>query len=225
MEYYKAYDNRYKIYHDAKGIAWAGDLPSKELKDILTKYHADKDSSILEIGCGEGQNALYLLGEGFNVKASDVSHEAVEWCKKQTDKYKDNFFELDILNNNLTEKFDFILSISTLHMLVSDSHRKGFFDFISSHLNENGIAIITSMGDGINEKNDTDITKSFDLIVRDNGTGAMLLPQTSCRIVNWENLKKEISNSNLAIVESYISKTISGFISSMIAIIKNKNQN
>lgn len=222
MEYYKAYDNRYRIYHQQKGNAWAGDLPSKELKDVLIKYNANKNSAILEIGCGEGQNALYLLKEGFNVEASDVSPEAINWCKQKANnkKFENNFFVLDILDNNLTKKYDFILSISTLHMLVSDAHRKSFFDFIASHLNKNGVAIITSMGDGCFEKNDTDITKSFDLVERDNGTGKVLVPQTSCRIVNWEKLKSEIENSELAIIENYISKTISGFDNSMVAIIE-----
>ena len=220
MEYYKAYDERYKMFHSAKGEAWAGDLPSTELKEILLKHGATKKSSILEIGCGEGQNAIYLLDQGFNVKASDVSAEAVNWCKNANKKYENNFFVLDILNNNLTEKFDFILCVSTLHMLVLDEHRKAFFDFIKSHLTDNGIAIITTMGDGIEERNNTDITKSFDLIKRNNGSGEMLLPQTSCRMVNWDTLLKEIANSNLKTIDNYVSTTISGFISSMIAIIK-----
>ena len=222
MKYYEAYDERYKIYHKEKGNAWAGDLPSKELKDILLKYGATTNSSVLEIGCGEGQNALYLLDQGFNVKASDVSPEAVKWCKTncKNKSWEKNFFVLDILNNNLTEKFDYIMSISTLHMLVLDEHRKAFFDFVATHLNKNGVAIITSMGDGIKEQNNTDVTKAFTMVTRNNGAGEVVVPQTSCRIVSWENLIKEITNSNLVIQDKYISTTISGFNSSMVVIIK-----
>ncbi len=222
MKYYEAYDDRYKIYHKEKGNAWAGDLPSKELKDILIKHGATENSSILEIGCGEGQNALFLLKEGFNLKASDVSSEAIKWCKEncENENLKNNFFVLDIVNNNFNEKFDFILSVSTLHMLVLDDDRKAFFDFIYSHLNDHGIAIITSMGDGINEQNNSDIAKAFDMVKRNNGAGEVLVPQTSCRKVNWENLIKEITNAHLTVVDNYISSTISGFNSSMIAIIK-----
>ena len=59
-------------------------------------------------------------------------------------------------DNNNCEKYDYIYSISTVHMLVPDEDRKAFFDFIYSHLNDNGFAIITSMGDGLTERNNSD---------------------------------------------------------------------
>ena len=223
MEYYKAYDERYKIYHSNKGQSWAGEQPSVELADILKKYKATKESQILEVGCGEGQNARFLLKQGFNLRASDVSNEAISWCKQNIEKnVRNNFFVLDILNNNFTERFDFIISISTLHMLVLNKDRKKFFDFLYSHLQDDGIAIITSMGDGDYQQNKSDITKAFELVERDNGSGKMLLPQTSCRIVDWKQLTHEIESANLKIIDKYISTTISGFNSSMVAIIKKK---
>lgn len=225
-EYYKAYENRYKIYHRQTGLPWAGNDASIVLKDILLKYGANPKSKILEIGCGEGQNALYLQQNGFDIYATDVSNEAIKWCKncaKKKGLSQDKFFVLDILNNNLTEKFDFILAISTVHMLVLKNDRKGFFDFIFNHLNDNGVAIVTSMGDGIQTKNDTDISKAFDLVKRANAVGEFLLPTTSCKIVDWDTLIQEINNSNLKIKEKYISYSISGFNNSMVVICERKN--
>ena len=226
-EYYKAYEDRYKIYHEKTGDAWAGERPTFELKDLLDEFGATEKSQILEIGCGEGQNALFLQENGFDVFASDVSQEAVNWCKdkaKTRNLSPEKFFVLDILDNNLQDKFDFIISVSTLHMLVLDSDRKAFFDFVYSHLNEDGFAIITSMGDGKNEKNDSDISKAFDLIIRNNGSGDYLLPTTSCRIVNWKTLFKEIENSSLALEKHYLSTTISGFNSSLVVVLKKANK-
>ena len=61
-EYYKAYDDRYKTYHTNEGVAWAGNRPSYILKDMFEKHIKDKpNAEILEIGCGEGQNAIYLM--------------------------------------------------------------------------------------------------------------------------------------------------------------------
>lgn len=220
-EYYKAYDDRYKIYHNQTGLAWAGNAPTVALKDILEKYGANPQSKILEIGCGEGQNALFLQENGFDIYATDVSKEAIKWCKKQAKNknlLSNKFFVLDILNNKFEEKFDFILAISTIHMLVLKNDRKGFFDFIFNHLNDNGVAIITSMGDGIQTKNDTDITKAFDLVKRVNAVGEFLLPTTSCEIVDWDTLIQEINNSKLKIKEKYISHSISGFNNSMVVV-------
>lgn len=220
-KYYKAYDDRYKIYHKQTGLAWAGSEATVELKDILKKYGANAQSKILEIGCGEGQNALFLQENGFDICATDVSKEAIKWCKKHAEARKllpDKFFVLDVLDNKFEEKFDFILAISTIHMLVLDDDRRAFFDFIFNHLHEGGIAIVTSMGDGDQTKDDCDVKKAYNLVKRINDRGEFLLPTTSCKIVNWETLTNEIKNSKLNIKEKYISHSISGFNNSMVFI-------
>ena len=226
-QYYKAYDERYKTIHKQTGLDWAGEEPSYILKDILEKYSATKDSRILEIGCGEGQNSIYLQKENFKVLASDVSNEAITWCKKKAKENKlneNNFFVLDILENNHKEKYDFIYSVSTLHMLVLDNDRKAFFDFLYDHLTDNGIAIITSMGDGNFERNNSDITKAFDLSEREFNNQKIEIASTTCRIVNWNTISKEATNSHLKILEKYTTEEISGFNISMIFILKKDNR-
>lgn len=224
--YYKAYDERYKTVHSQTGLAWAGDKPTTLLKDVFIKYNLDKDSKILEIGCGEGQNAIYLQQNGFNVLASDVSQEAINWCKQKASEQnlpQQNYFVLDILDNDLEDKFDFIYSVSTLHMLVLDEHRKQFFDFIHSHLNDNGKALITVMGDGEFERNTSDITKAFDLEKRDFANGQTIeVAGTTCRIVNWDTLTQEVNNSNLKVIESFVSEQISGFNQSMVIVVSKR---
>ena len=224
-KYYEAYEDRYKTVHNEKGLAWAGETPSYILKDWFNKYNITDKSNILEIGCGEGQNALYLQKENFNVIASDVSAEAINWCKQNAIKEnidENKYFVLDIIDNNLQDKFDCIYSISTLHMLVLDEDRKGFWNFIYNHLNDNGIAIVTSMGDGEFERSNCDITKAFDLDEREFNNEKIKVATTTCRIVNWENILNEIENSNLEIVDKFTSEEISGFNISMITILKRK---
>lgn len=175
------------------------------------------------MGCGEGQNAIFLMQKGYNIEATDVSKEAIDWCKKMAlKKHLDpnKFFVLDALNNKLTKKYDLIYSISTLHMLVLDEDRKKFLDNIYSHLAKDGFAIITVMGDGKKEKNNSDITKSFDVVKRVVNGKTVSVAQTSCRIVNWETFSREIFNSKLMIIEQQISKEISGFNSSMVVVVK-----
>ena len=219
-KYYKAYDERYKTIHTTLNKEWAGSTPSYILKDLLTLIGATTTSSILEIGCGEGQNAMYLLSEGFNVLASDVSSSAISWCKSKTDR-KDNFFVLDILDNEHTTCYDFIYSISTLHMLVPDSDREQFFKFIYSHLNSGGKAIVTVMGDGEFEKTDCDITKAFELSERTTEEGEkVMVASTTCKIVSWGTLFKEIAASNLKVTHHFITEEISGFNKSMVVIVQ-----
>ena len=224
MKYYKAYEKRYKTYHIQEGRAWAGDRPSYILSGLFEKYIKDKNiANVLEVGCGEGQNAMFLMQKGYNVEATDVSKEAIRWCKKiALEKHLDvkKFFVLDALSNNFRKKYDLIYSISTLHMLVLDGDRKKFLDFVYNHLTEDGLSIITVMGDGIDEKNNSDITKSFNIVERIANGKTVRVAQTSCRIVNWETFSREILNSKLMIIEHQISKEISGFNSSMVVVVK-----
>ena len=225
QKYYKAYEQRYKTVHSQTGMAWAGETPSKVLEEILKKYSINTNSAILEIGCGEGQNALFLQKQGYNIKASDVSNEAIKWCKQNAIKNnipETNYFVLDVLDNNFQDSFDCIITVSTLHMLVLEEDRKGFLDFIYNHLNKNGIAIITVMGDGQKERNDCDITKAFDLSEREFNNQKINVTSTSCKIVNWQTLFKEFNNSNLKVIENYISEEISGFNVSMVSIVSKK---
>ena len=227
-KYYEAYEERYKKIHLEENTSWMDEKPSEIILELLLKYGANRSSKILEIGCGEGQNAIYLLTNGLNVVATDVSPEAISWCKKQCKQNKisdSKFFVLDALDNDLDEKFDYIYSVSTLHMLVKNEDRNRFLEFVSTHLNANGKAIITIMGDGINEKNNSDITKSFDLIERDFKGKTVSVASTSCRIVNWTTFLKELSTAHLTIIDKFNTDRIMGFNNSMVVVCSKENEN
>jgi cyclopropane fatty-acyl-phospholipid synthase-like methyltransferase len=221
-KYYDAYDERYKTVHNETGSAWAGETPTHLLKDWLKKYGANKNSSILELGCGEGQNALYLQQNGFDVYASDVAPEAIKWCKQKALEYNqdaDKYFVLDAVAGKHDKSYDFIYTVSTLHMLVVDSDRKAFLDFVYNHLNKGGKAIITSMGDGEMEKHDSDISRAFDLAQRDFEGTTISVATTTCKIVNWADLLKELENSSLNVLEAFVTDKVSGFNSSMVVVV------
>lgn len=219
-EYYKAYEDRYKKVHKETGLAWAGERPSPILKKLLKKHHANKDSSILEIGCGEGQNAIYLMSNGFNFEASDVSKEAIKWCKKQAKEMKldgKKFFVLDALDNNLKKKYDFIYSVAVLHMLVGDEERNKFLTFVRDHLNEKGKAFIIVMGNGIVTRN-TGTEEAFELAEKAFGDSTIQVAATSCRIVTWEEYLAELDRAGLNVIDHYIDDTVSGFEQSKVMV-------
>ena len=79
MKYYKAYDKRYKKVHE-NHLSWASNNNSKIVEEVMIKYNILSKSKILEIGCGEGRDARYLLRKGYNIYATDVSEEAIKYC-------------------------------------------------------------------------------------------------------------------------------------------------
>lgn len=154
----------------------------------------------------------------YNIKAFDVSPEAINWCKNKAKKLNlntNNFFVMDALVNDYNEKFDFIYSVAVLHMLVEEDDRINFLKFIHNHLKDNGKAFIIVMGDGIEERK-TDINIAFELGNRPFCNKMVEVANTSCRMVNWEKLLKELKTANFKIINKYIDKTVSGFNSSMV---------
>lgn len=182
-DYYKAYDKRYRQTYENNSL-WEISERTKEVIDTLKKYKIKKNSNILELGCGEGRDAIYLLDNGYNVLGVDYSFAVIDKCNELTNyKYVNNFKQLDLIENSLNEKFDFIYSVAVIHMFVLDEHRNKFYNFIYDHLKDNGIALIISMGDGTLEIN-SDLEKAFDDTkrVNINTNKEIMVAGTSCRV-------------------------------------------
>lgn len=218
--YYKAYDERYKKVHE-KNMSWTVDENSKIVEKTIDKYNISKDSIILEIGCGEGRDAKYLLNKGYNISATDVSKEAIRYCKEQDKGHSSNYDVLDVLDNSNNKIYDFIYSIACIHMLVLDEDRIKYYDFIYNHLKKDGLALILSMGDGKKERK-SNISDAYNEVKRVNGKTKeeILLPATSCRIVNMDNFIKEATSRKLKVLESGITSIIPEFNEIMYIVVK-----
>ena len=224
-DYYKAYEERYKKVHK-QGNLWEYDTNSPIVIDFLKDNKVNKENKILDLGCGEGRDAIYLLNKGYNVLAIDYSKSAIDKCNELTNnKYKDSFKAFDIFKDKLASNFDYIYSISVLHMFVLDEHRNNYLNFIYNHLNKNGKALITVLGDGIIEKQ-TDINDAFELTERiiQKTNKKIYVAKTSCRIVNWHTLENEIKRNRLKIEKKWISNNIPGFNNSMCVIVSKEKE-
>ena len=51
--------------------------------------YIDMEDSILELGCGEGRDAIHLLCQGYRVLATDISPEAIAYCRRLAPAYGD----------------------------------------------------------------------------------------------------------------------------------------
>lgn len=220
-EYYKAYEERYKTAHQ-KGVSWSSDKQSPIVMEIIRKYGITPNHQLLEIGCGEGRDSRTVLNGGYSLMATDISEEAVNYCKKEMPEYEKNFSVLDCLSDDLDEVFDFIYGIAVVHMLVLDKDRDGFYQFIYQHLKEDGIALICTMGDGEVEMQ-SDIQRAFELQEREHESGKMLVAGTSCRMVSFKTLEEELKRNNLDIVESGITSALPDFDSLMYVVVKRGN--
>ena len=219
-KYYYAYDKRYRQVHDMN-LQWSSDEPTPILQAMISRYGIQKTDSILEIGCGEGRDALWLLKQGYHVLGTDISEEAIAYCQKKNPGFFHSFAQLDVCKDKIPQTFDLIYSVVVIHMLVKQEDRNQFLSFIRDHLNENGYGLILTMGDGKTEMSG-DITKAFDNVKRTHQmTGQeVTIAATSCRMVGFESFEKEISHNGLHVVEKGITSIKQHFPEIMYAVVK-----
>lgn len=219
-KYYQAYDERYKTVHE-KGLSWSSDSCTPIVMETIHKYNITPNDQLLEIGCGEGRDSKTVLENGYNLMATDISNEAIEYCKRVMPNYKNCFTVLDCLSNELNQTFDFIYGIAVIHMLVLDQDRDGFYQFIYNHLNDTGIALICTMGNG-NIEMQSDINKAFELQEREHETGKMMVAGTSCRMVSFKTFEEELERNQFEIIEKGITSSLPDFNSLMYAVVRRK---
>lgn len=218
-KYYEAYDERYRQVHE-RGLQWFDDDPSPIVAEVMEHYGIGKSASILEIGCGEGRDAVALLSRGFAVRATDISQNAIEYCRSRFAQYAQSFSRLDCLSESLEERFDFIYAVAVVHMLTEDSDREKFYSFVRTHLAANGIALICTMGDGEYERR-TDPATAFDnqQRVHEQTGESVCIASTSCRMISFAFFEEELRRSRLRVLQKGINTTTPGFTHMMYAVV------
>lgn len=221
--YYEAYDDRYRQVH-GENLRWFDEAPSGIVMETMDKYGISNGATLLEIGCGEGRDASFLLKQGFDLLATDVSPAAIDFCRTADPEYAAKYQVLDCVGGSFEGKFDFIYAIAVVHMLVEDGDRANFYCFIRDHLKPDGIALICSMGDGVMERR-SDTASAFDLQERvHEPTGRKLrIASTSYRAVSFESFEEEIRQNRLSILEQGITDIRPDYWNMMYAIVKKQS--
>lgn len=219
-KYYHAYDDRYRQVH-GQNLEWFYDNPTPVVMETIRNFNISKQEKILEIGCGEGRDALHLLSQSYDLLATDVSEAAIEYCRNKIPAHSDRFQILDCITGELDATFDFVYAVAVLHMLVPDEDRNGFYAFIRNHLKDNGIALICTMGDGSVERQ-SNISTAFDLQDRTHQqTGKTVkIAGTSCRMISFQTFETELDRNGLAIIKLGVCTDEPNFTQLMYAVVK-----
>ena len=104
----------------------------------------DKSWSVLDVGCGDGKNALYLASLGYdNVDAFDLSESGIAKLNRiaAAGNIQVNSWAQDLTRFEFTKQYNLILSFGTLH-LVSKEDWKNFIRAAKQHTAAGGIHII-----------------------------------------------------------------------------------
>ena len=115
--------------------------PYQELQDYFNKQ--PKKGTLLDLGSGQGRDALFLASKGYKVTAMDNSKVGVsQMLNKATEKkIKIKGIVADVLEAQIEEKFDIILFDMLLHTF--EKHQQvGILKKFSGNLEANGVFCI-----------------------------------------------------------------------------------
>lgn len=112
-------DNKKTIYSEAYNtddFYW-GLQPNDLCFDLLKLCPPDSHKRLLEIGCGEGKDALFFARNGYDVTAFDIAQSGIDKLLKMADRYhvSVNAFRADMMEYRLDNKYDIIYSSRSLH--------------------------------------------------------------------------------------------------------------
>lgn len=150
------------------------DKPLSPEKSLVKNIEFFKKGSVLDIACGDGRNALFLIENGFNVTGVDFSIEALTRLEifAKRNNYCVSTKEIDLsIRSSLT-------NIGVFDNVLINHYRLGREQLkeIENHITENGILFICGFGykhkidskirkeDLIQKTDFSDIDKSFKLL-------------------------------------------------------------
>ena len=106
---------------------------------------------MLDVGCGEGQNALYLAGRGYpQVEAFDLSERAVDKARRLARQRRAalKLWPQDLRTFSFARSYGVILSFGTLHF-VSREQWRAFLLRAQAHTLPGGLNIIQLFTDRV----------------------------------------------------------------------------
>lgn len=114
-------------------------IPDENLHSYIERdiFHTGK---ALDIGCGNGRNAIYLAKCGFQVDAIDFSETSLGWAKEnaKNERATVNFICDSIFHYQFTSGgYDFIYDSGCLHH-IKPHRRSQYLDIVSNGLKPNG---------------------------------------------------------------------------------------
>lgn len=112
-----------------------------EVQQIL-KYKRKGD--VLDLGCGEGQNVLFLVSKGFNVVGVDISKTAISRLSRRAkaERLKIKGIKKSLTNYSINKDYEVILTNYVLHVLKRNQGLNIIKD-IKKHTKKAGINVIS----------------------------------------------------------------------------------
>ena len=132
----------YDSIYNRDGYYW-GVSPNDLCYEILRIKPPIKPYKVLDIGCGEGKDAVFLARNGYHVTAFDISNQGLSKARRLADAcgVKVDFFKADVRDFRLETDYDIIFSSGVFHYIPKEQ-REDVIHSLKAHTVPNGINVI-----------------------------------------------------------------------------------
>ena len=131
----------YEAKYQSDAYYW-GFQPNRLCYDILKLKPPVQPLRVLDMGCGEGKDAVFLARNGYLVSAFELAESGLEKARQLASLCHTSidFFKADITNYHPTQFFDIIFCSGVLHYLPK-ADREAFFDRLKHFTLPHGIHV------------------------------------------------------------------------------------
>ncbi|XP_044760556.1 EEF1A lysine methyltransferase 2 [Coccinella septempunctata] len=147
---YKEENNSFQTHGDP-GEIWFGEESAERVINWMLRNEIQKDSNILDLGCGNGMFLIELAREGFtNLFGVDYSQGAIDLARAIAHKQDFTFINYSVKNilEGLDQNFDIINDKGTYDAISlsenSKQNRELYLKSVFDSLSDDGYFIITS---------------------------------------------------------------------------------
>jgi SAM-dependent methyltransferase len=141
-DYYYEYDECYRTVYAEGAELWETAEPNDALVAFVDEPGNRLGPRVLDLGCGEGRDSLFLARRGFDVTGVDVSRAALDKARERAAAggLRCRFLERDVtlLDNVGAEPFDWAINMGCLHMLSEPEHRRRHLERVRDVLRPGG---------------------------------------------------------------------------------------
>lgn len=129
------YDKRYNTEEYYWGLT-----PNRICYDIMKLLPPVKSYRVLDIGCGEGKDAVFFAKCGYAVTAFDISEQGIEKAKRLAEHNKVDLtlFKADLFDYRPDTEYDIIFSSGVLHF-IPQTQRQELCESLKAHTADTGI--------------------------------------------------------------------------------------
>jgi SAM-dependent methyltransferase len=134
-------EDRFKGRYESHDTPWDIGAPDVNLTHAVTSTPI-KPCKAIDIGCGTGDNAIWLAQQGFDVIGIDTSAVAIEKAKEKASKadIKCTFVVGNFLTSQIAgAPFGFVFDRGLFHVFDSDQERKKLAENVHRHLEGAGL--------------------------------------------------------------------------------------